>query len=276
MQNDTITRRSALKLLPMGLASASIPAAMMADEAAASLPVIKAAEGSTENPGIFKAYDALLAARDELAAAKSELEWLGDEWRHVWPLAPEELFRFPRAESRYGNHAEDAELDLIGRPVMRDIASLPNRWRGLNKQDMTSTCFSLETVERLENWLEHLVTRPPRGKTAKAIARHNASREDTERQLELAKRYEAAKEDVRQRSGVDQIQSRVDAARAAFSDAAVVVSEISVTTLDGLRMKAEALRIRHPQFMNGSSDFDLGGFMFFAKDFLAFAGRADA
>lgn len=264
-----ITRRHALKLFPAGIAAAAV-----ADEAAA-LPVIKPVPGSSENPEIFEAYEALLAARDELAAAKSELEWLGDEWRHVWPLAPEGLFRFAHAQGpKYGIHAEHAELDLIGRPVMREVSSLSARWQALRKHhNTTSTCFSIDTVERLENWLENLVTRPPHGKTEKAIARHNGQREDAERKLDLAMRYEAAKADVRKRSGVEQVQQRVDAAENAFRSLAAAVSGIPVTTLDGLRIKAEALRIRHPKLIDNALDCDLGGFMVFARDFLSVSAR---
>lgn len=264
-----ITRRHALKLFPAGIAAAAV-----ADEAVASLPVIKAIPGGAENPEIFEAYDALLAARDELAAAKSELEWLNDEWRHVWPLAPEELFRFAHAQGRYGAHAEGAELDMTGRPIMREVSSLSRRWHALSKHhNTTSTCFSIDSVERLENWLENLVTRPPRGKTVKAIERHSASIAEAKNNLELAKRYEAAKEDVRKRSGVEQVQQRVDAAENAFRSLAAAVSGIPVTTLDGLRIKAEALRIRHPKLIDNALDCDLGGFMVFASDFLSVSAR---
>ncbi|MFX7329178.1 hypothetical protein ABTI69_20540, partial [Acinetobacter baumannii] len=78
---SNITRRNLLKQSPTALVLATVPVGA----AVAALP---AEAAPAENPELIAAYERFVAARAERAAAEDALEWLADEWRHLWPLAP--------------------------------------------------------------------------------------------------------------------------------------------------------------------------------------------
>jgi hypothetical protein len=108
---QTVTRRRVL----LGLGAATASAAVVGTPTGAKSATVARAE----NPELLKAYKALQDARTEEAKAKDALEWLVDEWRHLWPLAPEALLGGANAD-RYGRDDNNAERDIAGRYLKRD------------------------------------------------------------------------------------------------------------------------------------------------------------
>ena len=96
----TITRRAAMGAI------ATLPAIGGATAALA-------APGAIEAPELLQAVEAFHAALAERKAAEDALDWIADEWRHHWPLAPEEI-TVPRA---FG--WEEKEKDIAGRKLIR-------------------------------------------------------------------------------------------------------------------------------------------------------------
>lgn len=249
--DNAISRRALL----IGLGSASAAAAVVVAPEAHALPAITAAPGSNENPQIFVAYDRLRDAHAELVDAKAALEWLADEWKHLWPMAPEEILGIPRAEGRLGRLEGKAEADIIGRPVMRETAAV-SAWQALARS-LPVTCFSVETSEDLEDRLNALTRRTPKGRTEASLAR-NTERLETElahlrRAIPLAKQYEAETARLRDEAGVPQAEQRIEAAKARIHAIADDIAATEVFTLQGIKIKAQALSLIRPEL------FDLFG-----------------
>lgn len=108
---------AAVASLPV-TAGASAAATAIQAEAATSAPI-------AENPELLAAYARLQDAQFELREAKDSLEWIADEWRHLWPLAPEELLG-PADADRHMGHAV-GETDIIGNFILRDCSTLTKR-----------------------------------------------------------------------------------------------------------------------------------------------------
>ncbi len=83
-----------------GVAAASIPVnvsvATTTDQASAATSKLKA-----ENRDLLVAFKRLQSAQRELWDAEDALVWIADEWRHLWPLAPEELLGIANADRGY-------------------------------------------------------------------------------------------------------------------------------------------------------------------------------
>lgn len=249
--DNALSRRALL----IGLGSASAAVAVAVAPEAHALPAITAAPGSIENPQIFVAYDRLRQAHAELVDAKTALEWLADEWKHRWPLAPEEILGIPRAEGRLGMIEGKAERDIIGRPIMRDTADV-SEWRALARA-LPVTCFSVETSKDLEAQLARLNSRPPKGRTEASLARntqrHEAQLAEVQRAIPMAKHYEAETARLRTEAGVPQAERRIEAAKERIHAIADDIAAAEVFTLQGIKIKAQALSLIHPAL------FDLFG-----------------
>lgn len=232
---QTVTRRRVL--LGLGAATASA-AVVVAPSVAKSETVAR-----TENPELLKAHEALKDARNEFAEATDALAWIADEWKHLWPLAPEALLGCANAD-RYG-HNDDAERDVIGRFIKRDTSDLTKRVSAQYRRDNTRVCFSVlspeEAIERIEFWKNH----KPKGRTEKALATNKATREkfitDFEEKLILAQQYRAETETVRTAAGVQQAKDRIQAAKENIAKIARDISLIEAFTHQGLLVKVDAL-----------------------------------
>jgi hypothetical protein len=209
-----------------GLAAASVPAgtvvAVNATQAAAAY------QSAQENPELIASYDRFLAARDEVTAAKDALEWLVDEWRHRWPMAPEEILGFANAD----NYTAGAERDIAGRILKRDTS------------DFRSACFTVNEPD----WFQYIVDKwekPRTGRTEKALVRNRAHQAkvlaEYRHKLKLSEEYFTETARLRAASGVDKIKQRVKAAEAVLTKACTDVSHEPAYTTEGLRLKAEAL-----------------------------------
>lgn len=239
-----LTRRDALGLL----AAATAPAAVViGSPALAKAALSRDVDGSSsveENPDLLEAYARLNIARLERREAKDALEWLVDEYRHLWPLAPEELLGAANADK--GTCRSDAERDIIGRFMMRDTSPLTKRLAAKFRQANPTACFVVISPEYAQEKLEWAKTYVPKGRTEKALAANRAQKErniaESERQLALAREYSAETTRLRIAAGVDQAKRRVSKAEAAVTDACRYISEAEAFTTEGLRIKAEAIK----------------------------------
>lgn len=220
-----------------GIAAASIPVG-----AGAVLSATPSSFGASakENPELLAAYGRFRAARDEVAAAKDALEWLADEWRHLWPLAPEEILGHAHAD----RNTAGAERDIAGRIIFRDTNEVTKRMTRRWREENPSVCFSVHTPD----WFQYDIDKwekPRTGKTAMALARNRATQarvlDEYRNKQRLSEEYHAETARLRAASGVDKVKQRVKAAEAALSKACTDVSYEPAHTIEGLRLKAEAL-----------------------------------
>lgn len=225
-----------------GIAAASVPTVSVA--AVAVKPA--ALEEVPENPGLLKAYQRFLDARSEQVAAKDALEWLVDEWRHRWPLAPEEILGGANADGRFGSAPDNAERDIAGRFVFRDTAPLTTRLTRKMRGRNPRLCFSIETPEQIQAGIDRWQTPRP-GRTAASIARNLVEQQRIlakyRAALPLSRAYHAETERLRKASGVAQVTHRIKVAETAFDRACRDVSHEKAYTFEGLRMKAEVLQV---------------------------------
>ena len=197
-----------------------------------------------ENPELLQAYETLVAARAEHEKAKAELEWLVDEWRHRWPLAPEEILEGANAQCRH-NLNYVAERDIAGRFLMRDTSDLTKRLTAKQQAEQQRTCFYLLTSTRAEQMISQWEKHIPTGRTAKSLARNTAFRDTTIRvyrdKLRIAKAYERETATLRNGSGVDAIKWRISDTKTKMERAASEISHIPAFTFEGLQIKAAVL-----------------------------------
>ncbi|MDX3927656.1 MAG: hypothetical protein QHC90_17840 [Shinella sp.] len=240
--SPNLTRRKALGLL----AAASVPPTAVVAAAAATPTAVAAnvCQGVSENPELLAAYERFKAARAEVAAAKDALEWLADEWRHVWPLAPEEIL--DGANAHQNGRGETAERDIAGRFVMRDTNVLKKRLTAKFRAENDKTCFSVISTDQASETVSTWAQQTPAGRTEKALARNRVYRDEAiqrwQRKLELAREYEAETARLRAASGVEKAKSRIEIAESEFRMACVDISRAQAITGEGLRIKAEAIK----------------------------------
>lgn len=215
-----------------GAAVASLPVAAGACVAVTAIQAEAAAPSVVaENPDLLAAYARLQDAQAELHAAKDALEWIADEWRHVWPLAPEELLGYHSADRHSGTG--EPERDIIGRFLYRDAKGRRN------------DCFSVETSDDAQWWIDNFRRRKARGRTPETLRKSQEVIDRClrvhERQLDLAIAYQKQTTELREAAGVNRAQHRLDTARNAFFDACSALSKIPAFGLEGLLIKAEAI-----------------------------------
>ena len=255
-----INRRTALARMaaaPAALAVGAVPA--LAEHASENISI---AAPDVSLAALIERHRAAVA---DLKAAKDAVQWIVDEYRHLWPLAPEEILLFPYAEWRVGK-GPVVETDISGRPLMRETAPLTSRlsreYRGENKK----ACFSLLTPNEIAESLAHWEGRRPRARTekgrikeaklrAKYMAQHG-------RALPLARDYFAVTEGLRTASGVEAAKQRVSRCQAATEKLGEEIARYPVTTFDDLLAKANAVAA-DPQHQSDREAFEvLRGFRF--------------
>ncbi|WP_198521555.1 hypothetical protein [Rhizobium sullae] len=228
------------------MAAAATPAAVVIGTPAMAKETISSVSSSIEeNPALLEAYDRLNVARLERREAKDALEWLADEWRHLWPLAPEELLGGANADRHPGPN-DDAERDIIGRHIKRDVTTLTKRLSPKFRQGHPEgVCFSVLTWEEADKHIEYWASLKPKGRTERALAKNIANREaaivEARHKRKLAQKYFQETTALRQEAGVDQAIQRVTQAETAVLVACSDISQIPALTPNGLRIKAEAI-----------------------------------
>jgi len=244
---------TARRNLLLGLATATTAAAI------AVVPTAHAADAQAEiqaeNPELISAYARFVDARTKMAEAKNSLEWLADEWRHRWPLAPEALLVNANADNGRYDHAE---RDIIGRYLYRDTCDLTRRFSAKQRRELPRVCFQVRTSEELRQTRSEWEARTPKGRTEKALARNIAFREEVLRECDLllpvAERYEAETTSLRAMAGAAAKQMALALATKELLAASDDISFLPVRTLAGLEMKAEALQPTAGKLMELSMD----------------------
>ena len=233
---STITRRNLLKQSPAVLSIAAIPVG-------AAVDAVPALAAPTENPALIAAYERFLAARGEVAEAEDALEWLVDEWRHLWPLAPAEILGFPNADE----YTAGAERDIAGRIIIRKTADLGRKATREFVERYPETCFQILSPELLQEVIEKW-EKPRTGKTEKALFRNLAEQAkvlaEYRHKLRLSEEYHAETARLWEASGVEDVKQRIKAAKAALDRACGDVSHEPAYTVEGLRLKADVLQVQ--------------------------------
>lgn len=231
------TRRNFLKSAPAAIVSSAVLSAPASASVASVAPM-------TASPELAEAHGRLLAALAEQQQAKDALEWLADEWRHRWPLAPEELLSLANAD-RYGSR-DIAERNIIGSFIFRDTSELTTRFSAKMRQESPRVCFGVLTAERAQEILDMWTAREPAGRTEKALARNRASREEGiaeyTHKLSLARQYEAETARLKQAAKVTEAFKRITDAEFAVMSACSEVSQIPARNYADLAIKGQALK----------------------------------
>lgn len=256
---QTITRRHFLRNTAAAGAVGTAATAPVAVAAIAPPMGQGTVAAPTENPKLLAAHEAVLAADAELKAARDALEWLVDEYRHLWPLAPEEILGAANASPHLHGDAV-IETDIAGRLLRRDTISLTKRLSKQFRQTNEKTCFVLDTSDSLQERLHSLRSRKPTGRTARALERNRAWIEDARRRVEtalpLAIQYEAETARLRNVSGVEDFKARISAARYKRDTAVGALCKQTAFTAAGVALKVEALRNLAPDFFRSFAHSD--------------------
>jgi len=266
-----MTRRAILGALPAVAAVTALPStSQAAADNLAPLDTISEAE----NPALAETYAALLKAQAEHVEAKQALEWLADEWKHRWPLAPVQILGFANAD-RVGL-TEHAERDIIGRYIYRETAELRGRLSAEFRAENPRSCFMVETPERLTAMAERWENGKIRGKFDAARARsaaENARNADKFRQaIPLAIQYEREKADIRRQAGVSMALCRVSETAGTMRRAAHEVFATPINTARGLQIKAEALKLTMPEVFKITEIGGIGPLIRIAQDAISLEG----
>jgi hypothetical protein len=268
-------------LLGMGAASAAAAVAIAPDaHGAAVSQAIGFSGDQAENPKLIVAYQNFNDACAQLEEVRNSLEWLSDEWRHQWPLAPEELLHGANAQD--GRGTMPAERDIVGRYLIRDTSELTKRLSPKFRRETRNTCFAICTANEERKLLERWKKSTPTGRTEKALARNRAYRvkaiRECELRIQLADQYEAETARLRQVSGANAARLRVKDADILLQKAADEVSKCQACTVAGLAMKADALTVTAGALMKitKSDESPLGQIARFIESVAEVAGRASA
>lgn len=228
-----------------GVAAASIPATAGVCVAVTAIQTEAAAPAAiAENPKLLDAFERLTTAQAALAEAESALEWIADEWRHRWPLAPEALLGLGNADRGYGSH-DDAERDIIGRYLRRDTSTLTDRLSARMRRANPTLCFSVPTVETIEEKIRGVQKWKNRGRTeaTREKQRIHAARliEKFKSDIELSRKYYAETDRLRKAAGVAEAKARIDRAKRAYFLASSEVSHLPAFGPEGRKIKLAAL-----------------------------------
>lgn len=196
-----------------------------------------------ENPDLLAAQARLMSAQRAVEDAQDALNWIADEWRHLWPLAPEEILDFTGAHIT--RSSDPCELDILGGYLIRETASLTVRLNARQREATPETCFYIHTEADSRERLARLEASTAKGRTPASLARNAAERtyriERAKLQMELAHEYETATRRIRQLSGVEAVLDRLAAARDEVRSIAGEIAAMPAFTLEGLRIKAAVL-----------------------------------
>jgi hypothetical protein len=231
-----------------------------------------------ENQELILAYQKFDDVCAELKEAQDSLEWIADEWRHQWPLAPQELLLGANAQD--GRYTMPAERDIIGRFLVRDTSDLTKRLAPKFRRENRKTCFVIRTAAEERDHLKRWKRSTPTGRTEKALAQNRAYRikaiRECEQRIQLAAQYEAETAHLRDISGADAARLRVRDADIRLRKAANEVSQCQALTLAGLAMKADVLAVTAGDLMEltKSDATPLGQMARFIESVAEVAGRA--
>ncbi|MFI0848660.1 hypothetical protein [Mesorhizobium sp. IMUNJ 23232] len=230
-----LTRRAMLRSTPAFARAVATPAAAIA----CSMPI-----DAGDDSKLFTLLGEYQAAQADLAKAKADLDWLVAEWRHLWPLAPEELLGgvwFDREVPHSRNPT--VERDIAGRFLRRDTATLTKRLKRRSRAEHATGIFDVTTAAYARDTLDRWQKSTVRGRTAKSLAKNQKRRVDFigqwERRYALATEYEAETARLRELSGVAAIRKRIETLTAGSGLYADLILTEPVQTVAGLQAKAD-------------------------------------
>jgi len=239
MHTTLISRRSLLAAAPGAVMAAGTPA----------LAAGVANSPTSESPELVAAYADFVAACAVHRAAVDAMEWLADEWRHRWPLAPDRI-TWPSATG-----TDKAETGIVGRPLTRPESG---KVRGL--QDLRWLKASADGDHALQ------ARRKP---SAARLARRAAALAERRKAYEAGVAYYAETARLREISGGYEAKARTNSALAAVHATASMVASIPALTFAGITYKAEALNTRMGLYGLGLSRDVFGEGVHLARDILA-------
>jgi hypothetical protein len=174
------------------------------------------------SPAIEIAFKAITEARQELVAAKDARDWLADEWRHLWPRAPESM-------RLNGSFSGTVETDIVDRSY-RDSNGRP---KGIRTR---------KEVAESRAWVEG--HKPPRASaSARVQERHAKWRRDRLAEVQEMEAYLDTTEKLREDSGARAVLARIKAADEALDRSISSLMETPAVSLSDLQIKAQAALI---------------------------------
>lgn len=186
---------------------------------------------------LIREFDVAVVATNK---AWDDLQWLADEWRHIWPLAPEEILRSANAGPNTMGFVY--ETDILGRPLERETVSLTVRLSKEFRSATRKTCFYLDTATEIRERLEEVRKRMVKGRTAKSFARNQTRRTEyidrLKRDLVLTEVYEAETARIREAARVDDARQRLNRANFEKTRLENLIYAFPVATFAGLETKA--------------------------------------
>jgi hypothetical protein len=194
-----------------------------ASAAVASVPIATTAcDASEMSPDIEAAFNSVINARRELVAAKDARDWLADEWRHLWPRAPESM--------RWHDFMSGAvEMDIVDRSF-------------LGEDGYAIKIKSRKEVAESKAWAEG--GRAPRANaSAKMKERHEKWLRERRAEVAEMEAYLDETERLREISGSRAILARIEEARLELDRAISTLMAVPVANLVDLRVKAQAALI---------------------------------
>jgi hypothetical protein len=208
-----------------------------------------AAASENPSPAMVTALTNFANVVKEFHEAREARDWIAAEWKHLWPLAPEEILHSPNAH-KWSNHERfPDETDLLGECIMRDTATLTERLSPRFRRENPRTAFSLYTAKDCAEDLAEWKAKKPRGRTQKALARNTKWRLDCIRDVEIrlakAREYEAETARVRKASGIEAARVRARQAYKSVPEAVYAIMAVEATNRADLLAKGEALAYWH-------------------------------
>jgi hypothetical protein len=196
---------------------------VVASAAVASVPVAATArESSAMSPDIEAAFNSVTDARRKLVAAKDARDWLADEWRHLWPRAPESM-RWHEFMSG------TVEMDIVDRSF-------------LGEDGHAIKIKSRKEVAESKAWAEG--GRVPRANaSAKVKERHEKWLRERRAEVAKMEAYLDETERLREISGSRAILARIKEAERELDRSISALMAVPVANLADLRVKARAALI---------------------------------
>ncbi len=252
-------------LLGLTATTATLTAAAVAVSEAKSA----ASDEIEENPELVAVWKQCRDAETEYRAAKDALGWLADEWKHLWPLAPQEILAMASVSPT--SHTKGIEKDIIGRPILRETAGMTANLSTKFRAAHDRVCFYIDDPEEIANHLAEVRKREPGGRTPKSREKRRKAHEQYLAKLEvrlgLATEYHAETKRLREAAGVDAARERIKDAKARLEAASASISKLPSRTLVGLRLKTDILIYTLERMgLSRNDDFLFGAMWRLAED----------
>ncbi|WP_146148970.1 hypothetical protein [Pseudaminobacter soli (ex Li et al. 2025)] len=175
------------------------------------------------NPELVALVSKLRDAKAERDAAKDAKEWLVDEWRHLWPLAPEEI------TLRGCTEWDDCrEVDMAGSPVIRPGEKYARR---------------LRSIKDLGWFIDFRTSHIEKARSEKARLQRIAKLDEEKRVLRLGEEYYTAIERVKDASGIHAADARIKTAGRAVTHLCKQIMAVQAKSPACLAIKAEAVEV---------------------------------